>query len=77
MSTAHSRYVRLDPSLYLPSAVQQAADAFGSYLRVTSGPPHSNAILIVPLSDDVPAHIVDEFLNFSLAASIDALLRPR
>ena len=77
MSSDGSRHVRLDPSLYVPSAVQQAADAFGAFLRITSHPQYSDAIVITPLSDDVPASTVDEFLNFSLAASIDVLLAPR
>lgn len=66
--------VRLDPALYLPEAVTAAIQAFATHAAITQDS-FDQALLSITVDGD--ARTVDEFLNYTLVASLELhLTRP-
>lgn len=63
----------LDPRLYSPSAVKKAAASFSEFARFKIESSRSSiTVTIEDISSDVSDVLADEFLNFALAATIEA-----
>ena len=63
----HSRHLKLDPTLYPPSAVQRATVAYADVVAVQHGSATSDWITV----ESTEPEGIDEFLNYLLLASLE------